>query len=66
MTVKDIADYWRDREFLPDENQEVVFKMGDTLLEVKGTTVPEKGLVSVRMGPVSVKKTVPAPVRTSA
>lgn len=62
MTVKDIVDYWRDREFLPDEDQEVVFKMGDTLLEVKGTTVPDKGPVSVRMGPVSVK-TAPAPVK---
>lgn len=56
MTVKDIADYWKDREFLPNENQEVVFKMGGALLEVKGTTVPEKGPVSVEMAPVPTRK----------
>lgn len=56
MTVKDIVDYWKDREFLPDENQEVVFKTGNALLEVKGTTVPEKGPVSVEMAPVPTRK----------
>ena len=56
MTVKDIADYWKDREFLPREDQKVVFKLGDVLLEVKGTTVPDKGPVFVEMGVVPTKK----------
>jgi hypothetical protein len=55
MTVRDIVDYWRDREFLPNEGQEVVFKLGDARLEIKGTTVPEKGPVCVVLAPVPAK-----------
>lgn len=56
MTVKDMRETVCDREFFPDKNQEVLFKFGNTVLKVKGTTVPGKGPAVVELTPAPLRK----------
>ncbi len=59
MTVDEIRRYFSDRSFLPDPDQEVQFVLADEdvpiekgqRLEMRGTTVPEKGKVVVALRP---------------
>lgn len=59
VTVDEIRRYFSDRSFLPDPDQEVQFVLADEdvpiekgqRLEMRGTTVPEKGKVVVALRP---------------
>jgi hypothetical protein len=47
MTIRMLREQFQDSEFYYDRDREVVFKFKDKLLEIRGSTVPEKGPVVI-------------------
>ena len=47
ITVRRLRENLQDSEFYYDRDREVMFKFKDKLLEIHGSTVPEKGPVVI-------------------
>lgn len=64
MTVKELEEYFGDRKFFPDPNQEVRFsltpygtpKEAEQTLEMCGSTVPEASPAVVVLRPLPIRK----------